>query len=63
MEHEDILIDLLRNSDPVLFLGAGFSYGCKRNTETIPTGEDLRKQLVKDFIKPPPDLEAYWSKL
>jgi len=47
---EAILKDILLNSSPVLFLGAGFSAGSANEVGVIPTGEQLRGLIFREFV-------------
>jgi len=43
---------ILIKDTPILFLGAGFSYGAKvKNEKNIPLGDELKKILLKEFLK------------
>lgn len=49
---------LLENSEPCLYLGAGFSYGAKRGDENIPLGKDLQKKILSEIKKLDYELES-----
>lgn len=49
--NEKELKNILLNSNPVLFLGAGFSYGCKNEEGNLPTGDGLRQEIFHFFIE------------
>lgn len=51
-QNEDIeeLKKILLNSNPILFLGAGFSYGSENQMGTLPTGTELKKELFEKFV-------------
>lgn len=49
--NEQELKNILLNTNPVLFLGAGFSYGSKNEKGTLPTGDELRKNIFHFFIE------------
>lgn len=49
--NEKELKNILLNSNPVLFLGAGFSYGSKNDEGDLPNGEGLRKVIFNSFIE------------
>lgn len=50
MNNLDKLNSVLLNGNPMLFLGAGFSYGSKNSFGDIPTGKGLAKDLFNEFV-------------
>lgn len=51
MDNVGELKNVLVNGNPMLFLGAGFSYGGINSFGNIPTGKELAKELFENFIK------------
>ena len=49
--NENELKRILLESTPILFLGAGFSYGSKNGTGKLPTGDKLRRDIFNKFIE------------
>lgn len=47
----ELLYTSLNSRKPILFLGAGFSYGALCNGHKIPMGEELRSILHKEFYE------------
>lgn len=50
MEALNELKTVLLQSEPVLFLGAGFSYGCSNEFGEMPKGDGLKKAIIDEFI-------------
>lgn len=48
--NEKELKRILLESEPILFLGAGFSIGSKNNIGELPKGDGLRKDIFNTFI-------------
>lgn len=48
-ESEEKLKESLMNHSPILFVGAGFSYGAVCKGKSLPLGEDLQKELFDYF--------------
>ena len=42
---------ILFDTNPILFLGAGFSYGATNDKGIIPTGEALKDEIFKEFVE------------
>lgn len=49
--NDRILKEILELGTPVLFLGAGFSYGSSNEYGMIPTGKILAQDIYNKFIK------------
>lgn len=47
----EILKDIMQKGIPILFLGAGFSYGSTNKEGELPTGEKLTEDIFNYFIK------------
>lgn len=47
---EKLIESILKEDDPVLFLGAGFSLGANNISGKIPSGNDLKEILLKDLL-------------
>ena len=55
---KEIILNLLKNDNPYLYLGAGFSYGSKNSAgNIIPDGKKL-KEIILETIKNK-DIEIY----
>ena len=51
MESLELLIDVLQNKNPALFLGAGFSLGAiNKDGKKLPSGGELAKELYDKFL-------------
>lgn len=49
---KEIIKDFLIKNNPILFLGAGFSYGAEnRYGQTLPTGKELKNSIFNKFIQ------------
>lgn len=57
---DKLLKDILTREIPVLFLGAGFSYGAKaKNTSDLPGGKELINKIITQFLKLSTDSDDY----
>ena len=50
-ENIKILKDIMQKGIPILFLGAGFSYGSSNREGELPTGKKLTEDIFNYFIK------------
>ena len=51
MDNIQKLKEVLLNGNPMLFLGAGFSYGSKNSYGNMATGNDLKNEIYNTFVK------------
>lgn len=57
-EDEDYIIEFLSNNIPALYLGAGFSYGAKKdNGEQICLGNEFKMRMIEHFFNANADLK------
>lgn len=60
MDDKKYLAKILRRDNPILFLGAGFSFGGKSFSENyLPLGEGLKEIIIRDFLGTHEDEEAF----
>ena len=43
--------DILLHQNPILFIGAGFSYGSSNEKGHLPTGPQLNERIFKKFVQ------------
>ena len=46
-----LLKEILIKENPILFLGAGFSYGCKNKIGDLPMGDKLKLMVFDEMPK------------
>jgi len=62
MTIEQTLENVLVNENPILFLGSGFSLGgTLKNGDSIPTGEQLKQHILKNYLNLAEDSSDYLS--